>query len=183
MPMTVPKSPMNGAMAAIVASQVIRLSMLVRASLEAVLSGALESDRVAGEAASAVLALVLIVNLGEDCDERAGLELIGYGCDLAEACGFAKGAEEALALRLCFAKAGPLREHDGPREDAGQEQDDKNGKGYGTAIVNHLHEGAGVGGHGRCGRGIFLEEVHCKGESPDHSYCPPVVSVNRDCGK
>src|SRR3981081_3613591 len=36
MPMTVPKSPMNGAMAAMVASQVMRLSIAVRASLAAV---------------------------------------------------------------------------------------------------------------------------------------------------
>ena len=36
MPMTVPKRPMKGAMAAMVASQVMRLSIAVRASLEAV---------------------------------------------------------------------------------------------------------------------------------------------------
>ena len=36
MPMTVPKSPMNGAACAMVASQVMRCSMEVRASLEAV---------------------------------------------------------------------------------------------------------------------------------------------------
>src|SRR5580704_10550121 len=36
MPITVPKRPMNGAMAAMVASHVMRLSIAVRASLEAV---------------------------------------------------------------------------------------------------------------------------------------------------
>ena len=36
MPQTVPKRPMKGAMAAMVASQVMRCSMAVRASLEAV---------------------------------------------------------------------------------------------------------------------------------------------------
>ena len=36
MPMTVPKRPMKGAIAAMVASQVMRLSIVVRASLDAV---------------------------------------------------------------------------------------------------------------------------------------------------
>ena len=47
MPMTVPKSPMNGAMAAMVASQVMRLSIAVRASLDGRLGGAFERDGIA----------------------------------------------------------------------------------------------------------------------------------------
>ncbi len=48
------------------------------------LRGAFEGDGIAGKAASAVLALVLVVDLAEDGDQRAGLELIGDGGDLAE---------------------------------------------------------------------------------------------------
>src|ERR1700733_14590518 len=49
--------------------------------------------------------------------------------------------------------------------------------------MNHLHESAAVGGHGGRGRGVFLEEVHCKSEGTNHSCCPPEVSVNRGRGK
>ncbi len=69
------------------------------------LRGALEGDGIAREAASAVLALVLVVDLVEDGDEGAGLELVGDGGDLAETARFAEGAEEALALRVGLAEA------------------------------------------------------------------------------
>ena len=82
------------------------------------LGGALECDGIARKTAAAVLALVLVVDLGEDGDQRAGLELIGDCGDLAQPARFAEGAEEALALRLGSAEAGPLGEHDGPGEDA-----------------------------------------------------------------
>ena len=67
------------------------------------LRGALQRDGVARHAAAAALALVLVVDLGEDGDQRAGLELLGHGGDLGEAAGLAEGAEEALAL---LARAG-----------------------------------------------------------------------------
>src|ERR1700721_2651048 len=50
--------------------------------------------------------------------ERAGLELLGNRGDLAESGRFTEGTDEACALRLSFPKAGPLGDHDGPREDA-----------------------------------------------------------------
>ena len=69
------------------------------------LGGAFERDGIAREAASAVLALVLVVDLAEDGDQGAGFELLGDGGDFAEAGGFAKGADEALALRLGFRRS------------------------------------------------------------------------------
>ena len=64
------------------------------------LRGALEALGIARHAAAAGLALVLVVDLGEDGDQRAGLELVGDGGDLGEAAGLAEGAEEAAALRV-----------------------------------------------------------------------------------
>ena len=139
------------------------------------LRGALESDGVAREAAASVLSLVLIVDLVEDGDEGAGLELIGDGGDLAQATRFAKGADETLALRVRFAEAGPLGEHDGPGEDAGKQQNDEHRKGYGAAVVNHLAQGACA--CCRRGGGVLLEEVKSKGEVPDHSCCDHLDSV------
>jgi len=147
------------------------------------LGGTFECNGVAGKTASAVLTLVFIVNLGEDGDQRAGFELVGYGRDLAEASRFAKGAEEALALSMSSAEAGPFGKHDGPGHDAGEKQDEQDSEGDGAAVVNHLYESAAVGGHGGRGRGVFLEEVHCKSEGTNHSCCPPEVSVNRGWGK
>src|SRR5258707_5135652 len=62
------------------------------------LGGAFERGRIAGHAASAILPLVLVVDLAEDGDERAGLELLGDSGDFAEPCRFAEGAKEAQAL-------------------------------------------------------------------------------------
>jgi hypothetical protein len=67
-----------------------------------------------GSAAAAALALVLVVDLGEDGDQRAGLELLGDGGDLAQPSGLAKGAQEAAFCLSALLEAGPLGEHDGP---------------------------------------------------------------------
>ena len=64
------------------------------------LCGALEGLGVGGRAASAGLALVLVVDFVEDGDQRAGAELVGDGGDFGEAAGVAEGADEALALGL-----------------------------------------------------------------------------------
>ena len=128
------------------------------------LGGAFEGDGIAGEAASAVLALVLVVDLAEDGDEGAGLELLGDGGDFAEAGGFAEGADETLALHLGLREAAPLGEHDGPGEDAGDQQDDEHGEGDRAAVVDHLHECAAAGACGWRGGGVFLEEKQSKGE-------------------
>ena len=115
--------------------------------------GAFERDRIAGHAAAAGLALVLVVDLGEDGDQRAGLELLGDGGDLGEAAGFAEGAEEALALLAGAGEASPLGEHDGPGKDAGDEQDDQDALGDGAGVADHLDErGAGRAGRERQAR-------------------------------
>ena len=71
------------------------------------LSGALERGDVAGRAESAGLAPVGLVDLVEDIDEGAGLELLADGRDFLEAVGLAEGAEEAMALRARAAEARP----------------------------------------------------------------------------
>ena len=81
------------------------------------------------------------MNLGEDRDEWAGLELVGYGGDFAEASRFTEGSDEPLALGLGSAEAGPLGKHDGPREDASEKQDDQDGEGDRPAVMDHLQRG------------------------------------------
>ena len=168
MPMTVPKRPTKVAPLAMVASQVMRRLHRGEGFRGGGLGGALERDGVAGHAAAAGLALVLIVDLGEDGDERAGLELLGDGGDLGEAAGFAEGAEEALALLARAGEATPLGEHDGPGEDAGEQQDDEDGLGDGAGVADHLEEcGAGRADRARKERrrgGVILEEVESEGE-------------------
>jgi len=122
------------------------------------LRGALEGDGIAGEAASAVLALVLVVDLVEDGDQRAGLELVGDGGDFAEAAGLAEGADEALALRLRLVEAPPLGEHDGPGEDAGNQQNNEHCEGDRPAVVDHLDECAAGAWRGSGGGGVCLQQ-------------------------
>ena len=129
------------------------------------LGGAFHCGGVAGEAAAAGLAVVLVVDFGEDGDERAGFELVHDGGDFAETRGFAEGADKACALGLGLAEAGPLGEHDGPGEDAGDEEGDEDGEGDGSTVVHHLQERAAVArGGGRSGGVFLLEEVQGKGE-------------------
>ncbi len=122
------------------------------------LGGTFERDGIAGQAAATGLALVFVVDLVEDRDQGAGLELVRDGGELAESARFAEGADEALSLHRSFPEAGPLGEHDGPGEDAGEEKHDQYGEGYRAAVVNHLCEGAGVRRDRRCRGRIFLKE-------------------------
>ena len=82
----------------------MRCSMTVRGLTRGGLRGSFEAEGIPGEAAAAALPHVLVVDLGEDGDEGAGLELLGDGGDLAEAAGLAEGSDEAAAL--AFARGG-----------------------------------------------------------------------------
>jgi hypothetical protein len=113
------------------------------------LGGALEALRIWRCAAAAGLALVLVVDFVEDVDERAGLELLGDGCDFREAAGLAEGAQEAAILDIGCLERSPLGDHDGPGDYGHHKQKGEHGEGRGAAVVQHLHEGAGglaVGG-------------------------------------
>src|SRR5262249_16846315 len=114
---------------------------------------------IAGKATAAVLPLVLVVNLAEDGDQGAGPELLGDGGDFAEPRRFTKGTDEAKALRVGPAEAGPLGDHDGPGHDAREKQNDEDSEGHGAAIVNHLQESAAVGCGRGCASGVFLRDV------------------------
>ena len=141
MPMTVPKRPMKGAIAAMVASQVMRLLHGGEGFAGGGLGGALEGHGVARQAAAAGLALVLVVDLVEDGDERAGLELVGDGGDFAERRPDLRKARRKRWLCVCaLLKLRPLGEHDGPGEDAGEQQNAEHGEGDGAAVVHHLHK-------------------------------------------
>ena len=158
MPMTVPKRPMKGASLGDGGEPGHALFHGGEGFGGGGEGGALEGDGIAGHAASAGLALVLVVDLGEDVDEGAGAELVGEGGDLGEAAGLAEGAEEVLGLAAGAGEGAPLGEHDGPGEDAEQKQEDEDGKGDGAGVADHFHErAAGTGGGGRCG-GLVLEE-------------------------
>src|SRR6187402_194817 len=78
------------------------------------LCGTLEALGISGETASARLPLILVCDFSKDGDQWARLELVSDRCNFAQTCGFAKRAQEALALHLSFAKGLPLRDHDRP---------------------------------------------------------------------
>ncbi len=144
------------------------------------LAGALEGEGVAGHAAAAGLAVVLVVDLEEDGDERAGLELLGDGGDLGEAAGLAEGAEEAAALGAGAAEAAPLGEHDSPGEDAGEGEQDEHREGDRTAVVDHLDQSRGAGADGRSdGSGVILKHEQREREGPGHSVISPDFSLLR----
>ncbi len=109
------------------------------------LGGALEGLRVGRCAAASGLALVLVVDFVEDGDEGAGLELLGHGGNFGEAAGLAEGAEEATVLLVGGFEGAPFGDHHGPGADAHDEQDDEDCDGGGAAVVEHVHDGGGVG--------------------------------------
>jgi hypothetical protein len=114
------------------------------------LGGALEALGVGRYAAAAALALVLVVDFVEDSDEWAGLELVGDGGDFREAAGLAEGADEAAVLGVGCFEGAPLGDHDGPGEDAHDDEEAEHGERGGAAVVQHFYESAGglAGGRG-----------------------------------
>ena len=97
-PITVPKSPTNGLVAAMVASHVMRRSEAGDCLAGRGLAGALQRNKIARRSGAAGLALVGLVNVLEDLRQRAGLAVVGEACDLLQARGLAKGADEAAAF-------------------------------------------------------------------------------------
>ena len=69
----------------------------------------------------------------KDCDQWAGLELLGHGRNVLQALGLAEHADEAVALGAGTAEQSPLGEDDGPGGDAEHQQDHENGFGDETA--------------------------------------------------
>jgi hypothetical protein len=129
------------------------------------LGGAFEGLGVGRLAAAAGLALVLVVDLVEDGNERRGLELVGDGGDLGEAAGLAEGAEEALALHVGVVEGAPLGDDDGPGDDGGDEQDSEDGERGGSAVVHHVHDRVGVRAGKRAGgRGRVLKQEESERE-------------------
>ncbi len=60
-----------------------------------------------------------------------------------EAAGLAEGADEAAILRVGCFEGAPLGDHDGPGDDAHDEQESEHGERGGAAVVQHFHESAG----------------------------------------
>jgi hypothetical protein len=98
MPTTVPNSPTNGLTEAMVASQVMRRSRAVTASLAAVCAERSSGDEVARRTGSAGLPLVGFVHVFIDLRQRAGLAVRGELGNLLQARGLAEGADKAAAL-------------------------------------------------------------------------------------
>ncbi len=138
--------------------------------------GALHADRVAGETAAAGLALVFVVDLGEDGDQWRGLELLSDGGDFGEATGLAEGSEEAGRLGARGGEGAGFREDDGPGEDGGKGEEDEDGEGYGAGVVEDVGEGGGVGSSGG-----GVEVLGGEGESDDCDvgHRASVTSVRR----
>src|ERR1700722_3636182 len=118
------------------------------------LCGSLQGDDVLGWSESAGLATVSVVDLVEDCYQRAGLELIAYCGHFLQAVGLAESAHESPALRARPAEGGRLTENDGPGVEAGDEQQDQYRDGNGSAVAHHVYDGAEPGqwgvGDGHC---------------------------------
>src|SRR6185437_9954288 len=87
--------------------------------------GAFERGWIAGQTAPAGLALVFVVDLDEDRDQRTGLELFRYGRDLRQPARLAESTEEACTLLAGAREGPPFGQHDGPREEAEEQQDDE----------------------------------------------------------
>ena len=161
MPMTVPRRPMKGATAAMVASHVMRCSMLVRASLDAIWAARSRASGLRGmprppdwRRYSSLISLKTGTSgLGLNWSERAAIS--------ERRPDWRKARRKRLLWVCSSAEARPLHEHDGPGEDAGGEQDDKDGEGYRAGVVDHLHEGAAAGG---CGSGGGSSRVVLKEE-------------------
>src|SRR5271157_4670802 len=66
-------------------------------------------------------------------DQRAGLELFRHGGDILQPLGLAKHADETVALGTRAPEHPPLREDDGPGDNAEYQQDNENGFGDETA--------------------------------------------------
>jgi hypothetical protein len=134
------------------------------------LCGALEGLRVGRRAASTGLTLVFVVDFVEDGDQGAGAELVGYGGDFRQAAGLAEGPDERFALGFRGSEGPPLGEHDGPGKDAEDEQDAEHSERGRTAVVQHLHERAGMGGCGGRGDVGVLKQECCEGEKSHAEY-------------
>src|ERR1700677_1107337 len=122
MPQTVPNSPMNGVTAAVMASQ-----------------GTLRSRREIssqGCAGSGELAFVFLISTFENPNQRARPKLIGNGCEILHALGFAEGAQEASTLHPGAAEQAPLSKNDGPRDQAEGRQGDEDEFGDRTCAGN-----------------------------------------------
>ena len=115
--------------------------------------GAFEPDGIAGEAAAVGLAVVLVVDFGEDGDQRRGAELLGGGGDFGQAAGFTEGAQEAGGLVARGGEGAELGEDDGPGEEAHNGEQDEDAEGDGAGVVEDLGDGraVGTGGEGRGG--------------------------------
>ncbi len=110
------------------------------------LRGALERGDVARRTGASGLTAIGFVHLVEDVDEGAWLELIACRGNLLQARGLAEGAQESAALRAGLAEAAPLAEDDGPRVNAGNEQDSQNCECDGSTLLDHFDDSAAAFG-------------------------------------
>ena len=148
--------------------------MTVRDSLDGGLGGAFERDGVARQAAAAGLALVLVVDLVEDGDERAGLELVGDGGDLAEtgrtcgrrggSAGSGLGLAEARHLAIMMVQEKMLASSRMPRTV----------KAMGPLLWTISRSALLLAAAGGCGCGVVLKKI-AERESQTIVVDPPVV--------
>ena len=148
-------------MLAMVASQVMRSSISVSASLEAVAAARSRPTELRGRPRPLVWRRYSSLISEKTATSGDGLELLGDGCDFREAAGLAEGSQEARALSAGGAEGTELRDHDGPGEDAQDGKEQQDGEGDRAGVMEDLAECAGVGaggGRGGDGGGDILKE-------------------------
>jgi len=133
---------MKGAMAAMVASQVRRLSRLVRASLEAVRAARSSACALRGRPRPEVVCRLY----SSVISTKTGTSGLGLNWSATAAISLSRvDLRNARMKRWLWVRARrkerPLGEHDHPGKDGTDEKDDKDGEGYGAAVVDHLQEG------------------------------------------
>ena len=163
MPMTVPKRPTKVAPLAMVASQVMRVSMAVRASEDAVWAA---RSRAAG------LRGVPRPPLWRWYSSLISLktETSGLGLKLPAMAAISERRPDLRKARrkpwLCL-RARPKRCHleimMAQEQMLASEQDDEDGEGDGAGVAHHLHELAATGANRRK-RGVILKEAEREGD-------------------
>ena len=134
MPQTVPKRPMNGVIAPVVASQVRRLSRRVSSSEAAIwVARCTESTRGGGTAT-----FQLFHRAFKNGDQRRGLKLLGHVGEFLQAGSLAEDADEASALHAGAPKETVLAQDDRPGEKAEGKQNEEHDLGDQAGLGDHV---------------------------------------------
>src|SRR6185437_15514928 len=98
----------------------------------------------------------LVVSVLKHRHKRAGLELLGNGCNVLKPLSAAEGAEKTRALRSGALQRSPLGKNHGPGKDAEYKKDQEHNPDYQASLCQQIHY---FGAHGERNQG---SRNHCK---------------------